>query len=74
MSYILVEKRLMDRFLEICSNNGYNSRWAVNTLEHEVYTLHKDEYLALEEEDRNAVDHFFSALRKLHGEKQHGDL
>lgn len=55
---------LKQSFIEVCSTNGGNPLWAVDTIEYEFYTR-KDEAL-----ECDAQVNYIRALRLLHGEKQ----
>lgn len=54
-----------DLFLEISKKHG-NGKWAFEELEYKLYVEHIDEYEALSEEDKFALNIYMIAFRSLY--------
>ena len=60
-----LELKLRDRYLQIVEKHG-NGLWALNELEWEVYTVNKNSYESLNEEEKYITNMYMKALRCLY--------
>lgn len=63
--YHPLELKLRNRYLEIVQQHG-NGLWAIDTLEWEVYNKYKEQYEALNEDEKYIVNLFMKTLACLY--------